>query len=383
MKAKVLSQLITIIFITSLSGCSTEVTRIENQKRLDDSGQYKNLFPSHFIGKGPHHINDELDFLKHEEKKVIENGFLDPIPSHKYSKSHAYNYEDLVSSDIKIDENKQGEVTWLGHASFLIQQMNHDALVTDPVFDEFEGFLGWFGQQISPSFARLGEAPIKGHQLPFVSGVLISHNHFDHLSNRTLKTFRENAHLYLPLDNSDDINYASGPITEMDWYTQTQHNKTKVHFLPSNHNSSRGMFDTDKSLWGSWMLDDGQYNVYFAGDTGYSDVFKDIRKKVGAMDVCLMPIIAYHEGKRRVHMSPEDAVQAAEDLGCKVFIPWGYGTWTLGCEHVHEPLRRLDLAIKQLKPNFIIKTLKMGESLNYHNLLRSAKGQVKHTVEPS
>ena len=172
MKPKALSQLITIILITALTGCSTEITRLENQKRIEDNGQYKNLFPSHFIGKGPHHINDELDFLKPEEKKVIEQALLDPIPSHKYSKTHAYKYDDLVFPDINIDANKQGELTWLGHASFLIQQMNNDALVTDPVFDEFENFLGWLGQQISPSFVRLGEAPIKGHQLPFVSGGL-------------------------------------------------------------------------------------------------------------------------------------------------------------------------------------------------------------------
>ncbi|MFT5759211.1 MAG: N-acyl-phosphatidylethanolamine-hydrolyzing phospholipase D [Alteromonadaceae bacterium] len=175
--------------------------------------------------KGPHHINDKLDFLKSEEKKVIEQALLDPIPSHKYSKTHAYKYDDLVFSDTNIDANKQGELTWLGHASFLIQQMNNDALVTDPVFDEFENFLGWLGQQISLSFVRLGGAPIKGHQLPSVSEILIPHNHFDHLSNTTLKTFREDTQLDLPLDNSDDINYASGPITEMDWYTQTQHNK--------------------------------------------------------------------------------------------------------------------------------------------------------------
>jgi len=370
MKPKLLLQIISII---TLSGCGTDVMRHQNPERLESNGPYKNLFPSHFIGKGPHHINDELDLLKPEEKKIVENAFLDPIPSHKYSKSYGYKYKDLVFPDININENKQGELTWLGHASFLIQQMNHDALVTDPVFDEFEGFYGWLGQNVSPSFVRLGEAPIKGHQLPFVSGVLISHNHFDHLSSTTLKTFSESTHLYLPLDNSDDVAYESGPITEMDWYTQTHHNNTQIHFLPSNHNSSRGMFDTDKSLWGSWMLNDGQYKVYFAGDTGYSDVFKDIQKKVGPMDVCLMPIVAYHEGKRRVHMSPEDALQAAEDLGCKVFVPWGYGTWTLGCEHVHAPLRRLDIAIKQTKFNFIVKTLKMGESLNYHKLLSSIK----------
>ena len=371
MKLKTLTYAISLVLVT---GCSSPIERIENPELSNDrGGQHTNLFPSHFVGNGPHHINDDLDLLKPEEKKVVERAFLDPVPSHKYSKSYGYNFNDLVYSNIEINAEKKGELTWLGHASFLIQQMNSDALVTDPVFHEFDGFLGWLGQKMSTSFVRLGEAPVKAKELNFVSGVLISHDHFDHLSNMTLREFSKNTHLYLPLDSSSDVDYENGPKTEMDWYTHTQHNKTQVHFLPSNHNSSRGMFDGDHSLWGSWLLDDGQYKVYFAGDTGYSDVFKDIREKMGAMDVCLMPIVAYHEAKRSVHMSPEDAIKAANDLGCKVFVPWGYGTWTLGCEHVHEPLRRLDLAIKQSPPNFKVKTLKMGESLNYHALLSAAK----------
>lgn len=359
-----------------ITGCESQLTRLENPEHVESNGKYQNLFSSHFVGDGPHHINDELDLLKPEEKKLHDASFLDPVPAHKYDKTHGYSYNDLVHQEIHIDENKRGQLTWLGHASFLIQQMNQDAFVTDPVFDEFDGMSGWLGQQVSSSWVRLGEAPIKAKQLPFVSGVLISHDHFDHfdhLNNTTLNTFSQNTQLYLPLDSSSDVDYSRGPITEMDWYTQSQHNSTKVHFLPANHASARGAFDSKKSLWGGWMVDDEQYKVYFAGDTGYSDVFKDIRKKVGAMDVCLMPIVAYHAKMRSVHMSPEDAIKAAEDLGCKVFVPWGYGTWTLGCEHVHEPLRRLDLAIKQSNPNFIIKKLKMGESLNYHKLLNSTE----------
>jgi L-ascorbate metabolism protein UlaG (beta-lactamase superfamily) len=103
---------------------------------------------------------------------------------------------------------------------------------------------------------------------------------------------------------------------------------------------------------------------YFAGDTGYSDVFKEIHEQYGDMDVCLMPISAYFF--RPVHLAPEDALQAAEDLGCRSFIPWGYGTFILGHEHVHEPLRRLQEAQKRMKPSFPIHVLKMGQSWSLH-----------------
>ena len=103
------------------------------------------------------------------------------------------------------------------------------------------------------------------------------------------------------------------------------------------------------------------YRLYFAGDTGYSDLFKDIRQRYGEMDVCLMPITAWFQ--RHWHFAPEDAVQAAVDLGCKTFIPWGWGTWILGFEHMLEPPRRLQYAWDQMQPeNMEIRILKMGET---------------------
>ena len=117
-------------------------------------------------------------------------------------------------------------------------------------------------------------------------------------------------------------------------------------------------------------IDDDQYKVYFAGDTGYSQHFNDIRQKFGAIDICLLPIASYHgPNYRAVHMTPEDALMVADELGCKVMIPWGYGTWALGYEHVNEPLRRLAQAVEDINPDFIVKALKMGESLNYAELL--------------
>ena len=117
MKFKTLSQIISIMVLT---GCGAQVTRVENPERIESNDPHQNLFSSHFIGNGPHHENDELDLLKPEEKKVIEPALFDPVPSHKYSKTHGYEFADLVHADIQLDENKRGEITWLGHASFLI-----------------------------------------------------------------------------------------------------------------------------------------------------------------------------------------------------------------------------------------------------------------------
>lgn len=358
-------QIITILLtkFIFLSGCQSNVTRIDNPNFSRAEEKYSNIYPSEFQGKGPHNEYDKMDFLKPEEKKTAEKAFVSFAFS-GIDKTHGYNYEELLFSDIKIDAKNRGHITWLGHASFLIQQGNGDALVTDPVFEEFDG-LGWFGSKLDDSLKRLGKAPVSSEQLPFVNGVVISHNHYDHLNNVSLEGFSKKTKLYLPLDNADDVDYQQGPIIEMDWYTQTKHNNSTIHFLPANHTSNRGIMDYEESLWGSWLLRDGTYSVYFAGDTGYSPIFRDIHAALGDIDVCLMPIVAYPGPARKMHLAPEDAIKAAQDLGCKLFIPWGYGTWSLGYEHVNEPLRRLAKAAEHIKPNFMIKYLKMGESFNY------------------
>jgi len=367
---KIIKTAVSLIFpITLLSGCQSNITRIDNPKYKKSDAKYHNIYPSEFQGKGPHNRYDKMDFLKPEEKRAAEKSFI----SFAYSgidKTHGYSYDSLLHTDIEVSTQNKGHITWLGHASFLIQQNNGDALVTDPVFEEFDGF-GWLGSKLDYSLKRLGKAPVNAKQLAFVNGVMISHNHYDHLNNVSLAGFSENTRLYLPLDNADDVDFEQGPVIEMDWYTQTQHNNTTIHFLPANHTSNRGIADHGESLWGSWLLQDGHHSVYFAGDTGYSPIFKDIKAAVGDIDVCLMPIVAYPGPARKMHLAPEDAVKAAQDLGCKVFVPWGYGTWSLGYEHVNEPLRRLAKAIEDLKPEFMLKTLKIGESFNYMDMLKT------------
>jgi L-ascorbate metabolism protein UlaG (beta-lactamase superfamily) len=361
------------LIITSalLGGCENNVIRIDNPEFTKIEEKYKNVYLSAFEGNGPHHQYDNVDFLKPEEKRDVEPSLIGFAYS-GIDKTHGFSYDSLLHPNIDIKEQDQGRITWLGHASFLIQQTNGDALVTDPVFEEFDGY-GWLGSKLDDSLKRLGEAPIQSEQLSFVSGVMVSHNHYDHLNNDSLNRFSKNTRLYLPLDNADDVSFTQGPVVEMDWYTQTQHKDTTIHFLPANHVSNQGLFDFAESLWGSWLLQDGNYSVYFAGDTGYSPIFKDIHKEFGNIDVCLMPIVAYPSDARWMHLAPEDAIKAAQDLGCRVFIPWGYGTWSLGYEHVNEPLRRLAKAVEDINPNFIVKPLKMGESLDYVELLKNSR----------
>jgi L-ascorbate metabolism protein UlaG (beta-lactamase superfamily) len=119
----------------------------------------------------------------------------------------------------------------------------------------------------------------------------------------------------------------------------------------------------NQTLWGGWLFEWNKHRVYFAGDSGYSAVFKDIKERLGEIEICLMPISAWFQ--RNWHFAPEDAIRAAQDLGCKTFIPWGYGTWIISYEHILEPLRRLQYAWDKMRPeNMELRILKMGETFS-------------------
>ena len=121
------------------------------------------------------------------------------------------------------------------------------------------------------------------------------------------------------------------------------------------------MYESRQTLWGGWLFEWNNLRVYFAGDSGYSDVFKDMRQRYDEFDICLMPISAYFQ--RQWHFTPEDAIQASVDLGCKTVIPWGWGTWVMSYEHILEPPRRLQYAYDKLQPeNMELRILKMGET---------------------
>jgi L-ascorbate metabolism protein UlaG (beta-lactamase superfamily) len=210
------------------------------------------------------------------------------------------------------------------------------------------------------TFKRVSPPVITPSQLDFADTVAISHNHYDHLSFNTLDALKRDVRYLVPLGNERYFSSEYKNVIPMDWYTSQKAGDVRVSFVPATHFAGRGLFDQRESLWGGYIFKSNGRSIYFAGDTGYSDVFKEIQEYYGDMDVCLMPISAYFF--RAVHLAPEDALQAAEDLGCGAFIPWGYGTFILGHEHVLEPLRRLEEAQNRMQPSFTIHVLRMGQS---------------------
>ncbi len=365
-----------ILLIMVISACTTQRRVIKNESLDDWDGRrmcYKNLFPSKYK-LGEETAYDHIDFLEPHERQPHKYRLLSNPKGGDIDRTLGYNpSEYTVQPDFNILQNPTHDVqiTWLRHASFLIQLGGKYQILIDPFLEDFDGLAGKFGKysEIGTLYA---ESPLAAEDLPFFNEaknssknptliVAISHDHLDHLNFNTLKKLPENINYYVPhgVENEFPARYSN--VTGMDWYTRDIIGELSLHFLPANHGSGRSMYERNQTLWGGWLFEWRDYRIYFAGDSGYSAVFKDIKSRLGAVDVCMMPIASWYW--RHGHFTPEDAIQAAEDLECKVFIPWGWGTWIISMEHILEPPRRLQYAWDQMKPNnMTLQMLKMGET---------------------
>lgn len=238
-------------------------------------------------------------------------------------------------------------LTWLGHASFLFQYQ-HIALLTDPVFSERCSPVQFLGPR------RYTPAPLTVAELPPIQHVLISHNHYDHLDEGSVRDlyrrFGETLTFYVPSGVADWFyRRGIGNVVELGWWQSDQQSmpEAEVFCLPAQHFSGRGATDRNATLWCSWLLDIAGYRFYFAGDTGYASLFADIGALFAPIDLALIPIGAYDPRwfMAPVHVAPEEAVRIHQDIGAQLSVAMHWGTFVLTSESMDEPPRRLRQAL--------------------------------------
>ena len=221
----------------------------------------------------------------------------------------------------------QVAVTWIGHASFLIQFNDLNVLV-DP------NFANWLFLM-----KRLKRAGMRIRDLPPIDLVLLSHAHFDHFHKPTLRKLPATKMGIMPWGVGDlarDLGFAR--IVELDWWESFSHKDWKVTFTPSQHWGARTLHDHHRG-YGGFVLEHQGRKIYHAGDSAYFNGFTEIGDKLRP-EIALLPIGAYHpETFRKVHMGPDEAVKAFQDLRAKVMVPMHYGTFKLSFEAMDEPLR--------------------------------------------
>ncbi|WP_037824145.1 MBL fold metallo-hydrolase [Streptomyces sp. NRRL B-1347] len=228
-------------------------------------------------------------------------------------------------------------VTWAGHASWVVR-IGGLTVLTDPVWS----------RRILGTPARVTPVGVAWSALPRVDAVVISHNHYDHLDAPTLKRLPRATPLFVPAGLGRWFTRRRFTrVTELDWWESAELDGVRFGFVPAHHWSKRGLRDTCRSLWGGWVLTDGEgQRVYFAGDTGYGHWFARIGERYPGIDLALLPIGAYEPRwwLRDVHCDPEEAVRAARDVGARRMAPMHWGTFLLSAEPVLEPLERVRAA---------------------------------------
>jgi L-ascorbate metabolism protein UlaG (beta-lactamase superfamily) len=230
-------------------------------------------------------------------------------------------------------------VTFVGHSTFVIQTPAA-TLITDPVFSERASPLSFIG----PRRVRRPAIPLES--LPAIDAVLLSHNHYDHCDLASLRALRKRFDpVLLTLVGNARLARAAGyrRIEELDWWQAATVAPVPTVATPAQHFSARTPFDRNRALWGGFVLDVGGRRLFFAGDSGYAPHFREIRRRLGAIDLALLPIGAYEPRwfMQQVHMNPHEAVQAHQDLEAHLSIGMHFGTFQLTAEGIDDPVTAL------------------------------------------
>ena len=230
-------------------------------------------------------------------------------------------------------------IGWIGHATFLIK-LGNTTIITDPVFSKNAGPL-IFGPK------RFTEPALKLNEIPKTDLFLLTHNHYDHQDMRTIRMYPyKDSKVLVPLKLGKYFTrYRFKDVNEMDWYEEIKiNNDLKVTFLPAVHWSKRSLTDTNKTLWGNFLIEYKDKKIFFACDTGVGNIYKELGNKFGPIDLTLINIGAYnfypmmpYKDKSAYHTNPEEALSIAQDLKSKKVLGTHWGTFVLSLEPIMEP----------------------------------------------
>jgi N-acyl-phosphatidylethanolamine-hydrolysing phospholipase D len=319
--------LISAIFaLVILMGCSSVMSQNSEKKSLQSTPKhhtatgYQNYpYVETASSKGPlFYIRRAWDSLVVPD---IPNGHVMP---------------QLVSIQL-LNSIEDDRITWLGHASFLIKTAEV-SILTDPFLSTYASPVSWAGPK------RFVDLPIPINKLPAIDIVIVSHNHYDHLDDETVRSLnnKDNIHVVVPLGLKPFFTERGyNKVTELDWGQSVSIKGIQLTAEPAVHDSARGAFDVDKTLWASWVIESPQQRILFIGDSAYSDtLFTDMGAKYGAFDYAILPIGAYEPRKLlwMSHITPQEAVAIGNDVQAKVLIASHWGTISsLSDEPMFEP----------------------------------------------
>ncbi|ERB63771.1 MBL fold metallo-hydrolase [Vibrio coralliilyticus OCN008] len=262
-------------------------------------------------------------------------------------------------------------VTWLGHSSLFID-IDRTRILIDPVFEHASP---WVAKKL---FSRNVKAPVKRDELPLPDAIVISHDHYDHLEESTIRYYADKDVVFMvPLAvgrHLEKWGVSPAKIQELDWWESTTINGVKLTAAPANHNSGRTGFDSNSTLWASWAIHGKSGSLFYSGDSAYDTHFKEIGKKLGPFDMAFIEVAAnVKEGKgfpveNWGHMQARHTMQAFMDLGAEQLFPVHWSTFELFAHKWDEPMTDLIEEAKvtgaRLVTPMVGETLELNDEIN-------------------
>jgi N-acyl-phosphatidylethanolamine-hydrolysing phospholipase D len=279
----------------------------------------------------------------------VDGGFRNPNPQFRQAEG------------LDTPQLRPAAVTWVGHATLLVQ-LEGVNLLTDPHWSPRASPLPWAGPR------RLSPPGVVFERLPPIDVVLISHDHYDHLDLATVKRLAATHDPLFVVPLGLKRWFAEQGLTrveELDWWQAHEARGLRLVCVPAQHFAQRTPWDGNRRLWASWAVISATRRFYFGGDTGYFDGFRQAGERLGPFDLAALPIGAYQppEIMRFVHTTPEEAVQAFEDLRGRTLLGMHWGTFDLAEEPLDEPPTRMLAEVRRRGvPVERAWILKMGET---------------------
>ncbi|MGL4854963.1 MAG: MBL fold metallo-hydrolase [Lentisphaeria bacterium] len=264
--------------------------------------------------------------------------------------------KEILTQSSFSQEASDFSIRWLGHSSAIIE-LSKIRILVDPVFDNAAFIKG--------VVRRYDQSPLTRGEIPKLDVVLITHDHYDHLEYATIHYLRnENIKFVVPLGVGSRLRgwgVADQSIIELRWDESFKIGAISITALTGVHYSGRSGFDKNSTLWASYAIKNKDLNIFWSGDTGYSEHFGWIGKKYGPFDLACMEIDGWNAGWPHTHLFPEEVVKASKDLKAKVILPIHWAVFDLA---MHPWTESIEAVLKFAKAqNISVLTPKMGESI--------------------
>lgn len=271
-----------------------------------------------------------------------------------------------VKTDLRALDPAQDTVVWLGHSSFFMLFSGKRILI-DPVFSPYASPVSFSTQAFD------GTNLYTVDDMPAIDVLLITHDHWDHLDHATVTALAGKVRQVLvPLGvgaHFEHWGYARDSVREADWYDRMDVDSAlTIHLIPARHYSGRWL-TRNKTLWAGFVLGSPTRRILFSGDTGYGPHFKELAQRFGGFDLAALDMGQYDPRWPYIHMTPEEAAQAAVDLEAKVLLPAHVGRFNIARHAWTEPFERVDAASEgkryRLATPTIGEPLKVGDNAQH------------------